>query len=113
MLTVSLNYHTNGAMMDLNDGMFLQNGCCGYVLKPAAMRDEISSIKADSRGFIPGIPAQVLYIRVSFFVLYLANLLSASSEWDVKALFNRSTIYIAPLPEGAPWRCRLGCEHDT
>ena len=35
------------------------------------------------------------------------------SEWDVKALFNRSTIYIAPLPEGAPWRCRLGCEHDT
>ena len=35
------------------------------------------------------------------------------SEWDVKALFNRSTVYIAPLPEGAPWRCRLGFEHDT
>ena len=35
------------------------------------------------------------------------------SEWDVKALFNRSTIYIVPLSEGAPWRCRLGCEHDT
>ena len=35
------------------------------------------------------------------------------SEWDVKALFNRSIIYIAPLPQGAPWRCRLGCEHDT
>ena len=35
------------------------------------------------------------------------------SERDVKALFNRSTIYIAPLPEGGAWRCRLGCEHDT
>ena len=35
------------------------------------------------------------------------------SEWDVKAHFNRSTIYIAPLSEGAPWWCRLGCEHDT
>ena len=46
--------------------------------------------------------------------LYLVHLLSAFvSEWDVKALFNKSTIYIAPLPEGAPWRCRLGCEHDT
>ena len=35
------------------------------------------------------------------------------SEWDVKALFNRSTVYIAPLPKGAPYQCRLGCEHDT
>ena len=33
-------------------------------------------------------------------------------EWDMKVLFNRSTIYIAPLSEGAPRRCRLGCEHD-
>ena len=30
----------------------------------------------------------------------------------MKALFNRSTIYISPLPDGAPWRCRLGCELD-
>ena len=35
------------------------------------------------------------------------------SEWDVKAFFNRFTIYMAPLPKGAPRRCRLGCEHDT
>ena len=39
--------------------------------------------------------------------------MSYVSEWDVKAHFNRSTIYIAPLPEGAPWRSRLSCEHDT
>ena len=30
----------------------------------------------------------------------------------MKALFNHSNIYIAPQPEGAPWWCRLGCEHD-
>ena len=31
----------------------------------------------------------------------------------MSALSNRSTIYTAPLPQGDPWRCRLGCEHDT
>ena len=35
------------------------------------------------------------------------------SEWGVKAHFSRSTNYIASLNEGVPWRCRLGCEHDT
>ena len=35
-----------------------------------------------------------------------------ASEWNVKALFNRSTIYIAPSGEGAPWRRRMDCEHD-
>ncbi|XP_019379079.1 PREDICTED: 1-phosphatidylinositol 4,5-bisphosphate phosphodiesterase delta-3 isoform X1 [Gavialis gangeticus] len=31
---VALNFQTPGCEMDLNDGRFLQNGCCGYVLKP-------------------------------------------------------------------------------
>ena len=35
------------------------------------------------------------------------------SERDAKTLFNRSTIYIVLLCKGAPWWCRLGCEHDT
>ena len=35
------------------------------------------------------------------------------SKLDLKAIFNRSTINRAPLPEDAPWRYRLGCEHDT
>ena len=34
-------------------------------------------------------------------------------EQDVEALFDRPTICIALLPEGSPWRRRLGCEHDT
>ena len=44
------------------------------------------------------------------FSRYFECLLYPNGMWRH---FNRSTIYIAPLPEGAPWRCRLGCEHDT
>ena len=52
---------------------------------------------------------------VSFLLWYLFSryfecLLYPNGMWRH---FNRTTIYIAPLPEGAPWRCRLGCEHDT
>ncbi|TDG96417.1 hypothetical protein EPR50_G00241560 [Perca flavescens] len=36
---VALNFQTAGEGMDLNDGMFRQNGGCGYVLKPGFMRD--------------------------------------------------------------------------
>ena len=47
---------------------------------------------------------------LSVFSRYFECLLYPNGMWRH---FNRSTIYIAPLPEGAPWRCRLGCEHDT
>ncbi|KAL1251520.1 hypothetical protein QQF64_019316 [Cirrhinus molitorella] len=36
---VALNCQTAGVEMDLNDGLFSQNGHCGYVLKPAFMRN--------------------------------------------------------------------------
>ncbi|XP_068612358.1 1-phosphatidylinositol 4,5-bisphosphate phosphodiesterase delta-4-like [Brachionichthys hirsutus] len=35
---VALNFQTAGEGMDLNDGLFRQNGSCGYVLKPGFMR---------------------------------------------------------------------------
>ncbi|KAM6986783.1 1-phosphatidylinositol 4,5-bisphosphate phosphodiesterase delta-4-like [Aplochiton taeniatus] len=35
---VALNFQTAGLEMDLNDGLFGQNGRCGYVLKPEFMR---------------------------------------------------------------------------
>ncbi|XP_066509532.1 1-phosphatidylinositol 4,5-bisphosphate phosphodiesterase delta-4-like [Hoplias malabaricus] len=35
---VALNFQTAGTEMDLNDGLFAQNGRCGYVLKPVFMR---------------------------------------------------------------------------
>ncbi|CAJ1078728.1 1-phosphatidylinositol 4%2C5-bisphosphate phosphodiesterase delta-4 [Xyrichtys novacula] len=37
---VALNFQKAGLEMDLNDGLFRQNGCCGFVLKPEFMRDE-------------------------------------------------------------------------
>ncbi|XP_015670114.1 1-phosphatidylinositol 4,5-bisphosphate phosphodiesterase delta-3 isoform X1 [Protobothrops mucrosquamatus] len=40
---VALNFQTPGAEMDLNDGRFLVNGCCGYVLKPAFLRNNQSN----------------------------------------------------------------------
>ncbi|XP_078572627.1 1-phosphatidylinositol 4,5-bisphosphate phosphodiesterase delta-1-like [Branchiostoma floridae x Branchiostoma japonicum] len=36
---VALNYQTPCDQMDLNLGLFRQNGRCGYVLKPEALRD--------------------------------------------------------------------------
>ncbi|XP_066543355.1 1-phosphatidylinositol 4,5-bisphosphate phosphodiesterase delta-4 isoform X2 [Amia ocellicauda] len=35
---VALNFQTAGVEMDLNDGLFSQNGRCGYILKPTFMR---------------------------------------------------------------------------
>ncbi|XP_074857612.1 1-phosphatidylinositol 4,5-bisphosphate phosphodiesterase delta-4 isoform X2 [Carettochelys insculpta] len=37
---VAMNVQTAGLEMDLCDGLFRQNGRCGYVLKPAFLRDE-------------------------------------------------------------------------
>ncbi|XP_013409003.1 inactive phospholipase C-like protein 2 [Lingula anatina] len=61
---VALNYQTGGLMMDLYDGKFAQNGGCGYVIKPAIMREEIAYFSANTRDVIPGVPPQVLHIRV-------------------------------------------------
>lgn len=36
---MALNFQTAGLEMDLNDGLFRQNGRCGFVLKPDFMRD--------------------------------------------------------------------------
>ena len=52
-------------MMDLNDGRFLANGGCGYVLKPAIMREHISYFSANTREVIPGVSPQILHIKVS------------------------------------------------
>ncbi|ESO02184.1 hypothetical protein HELRODRAFT_65381 [Helobdella robusta] len=61
---VTLNYQTCGVMMDLNDGLFSQNGSCGYVLKPMIMREKIGSFKANSKGVIPGVSPQILHIKI-------------------------------------------------
>ncbi|KAM9364131.1 1-phosphatidylinositol 4,5-bisphosphate phosphodiesterase delta-4 isoform 2-T2 [Pholidichthys leucotaenia] len=54
---VALNFQTAGLEMDLNDGLFRQNGCCGYILKPEFMRDgntQFSPEKTEERqGYRP------------------------------------------------------------
>lgn len=44
---VALNFQTAGLEMDLNDGLFRQNGGCGFVLKPEFMRDSESEFSPD------------------------------------------------------------------
>lgn len=44
---VALNFQTAGLEMDLNDGLFRQNGCCGYVIKPDFMRDGNTQFSPD------------------------------------------------------------------
>uniref|UniRef100_A0A8C9ZIY8 Phosphoinositide phospholipase C n=1 Tax=Sander lucioperca TaxID=283035 RepID=A0A8C9ZIY8_SANLU len=61
---VGLNQQTPGAMLDLHRGRFSQNGGCGYVLRPAVMRDEVSYFSAHTQGCVPGVPAQTLRIKV-------------------------------------------------
>ncbi|XP_059198706.1 inactive phospholipase C-like protein 1 [Centropristis striata] len=61
---VALNQQTPGAMLDLHRCRFLQNGGCGYVLRPAVMRDEVSYFSAHTQGCVPGVPAQTLRIKV-------------------------------------------------
>uniref|UniRef100_H3BBC6 Phosphoinositide phospholipase C n=1 Tax=Latimeria chalumnae TaxID=7897 RepID=H3BBC6_LATCH len=61
---VAMNYQTPGSMMDLNIGWFLQNGGCGYVLRPSVMRDEVSYFSANTKGIVPGVSPLVLHIKI-------------------------------------------------
>uniref|UniRef100_A0A674I5B2 Phosphoinositide phospholipase C n=1 Tax=Terrapene triunguis TaxID=2587831 RepID=A0A674I5B2_9SAUR len=45
---VALNVQTAGAEMDLCDGLFRQNARCGYVLKPAFLRDAGTAFDPDN-----------------------------------------------------------------
>ncbi|XP_034016211.1 inactive phospholipase C-like protein 2 [Thalassophryne amazonica] len=61
---VSMNFQTAGLMMDLNTAWFRQNGNCGYVLRPAIMRQEVSYFSADTRDMVPGVTPQLLHVKV-------------------------------------------------
>lgn len=61
---VSMNFQTAGQMMDLNTAWFRQNGNCGYVLRPAIMRQEVSYFSADTRDTVPGVSPQLLHVKV-------------------------------------------------
>ncbi|KAG0710031.1 Inactive phospholipase C-like protein 1 [Chionoecetes opilio] len=61
---VALNFQTPGQFMDVYEGRFRANGGCGYLLKPAVMREHISVFSAHSRETIPGVAPQLLKIKV-------------------------------------------------
>uniref|UniRef100_A0A3B3UXV1 Phosphoinositide phospholipase C n=2 Tax=Poecilia latipinna TaxID=48699 RepID=A0A3B3UXV1_9TELE len=61
---VSMNFQTAGLMMDLNTAWFRQNGSCGYVLRPAIMRQEVSYFSADTKDTVPGVSPQLLHVKV-------------------------------------------------
>ncbi|XP_056144389.1 1-phosphatidylinositol 4,5-bisphosphate phosphodiesterase delta-3-A [Lampris incognitus] len=61
---VAMNFQTPGEQMDLNQGRFLPNGCCGYVLKPSFLCSPISNFNPENTGGGPGhVPTQ-LTIRI-------------------------------------------------
>ncbi|XP_012729702.2 inactive phospholipase C-like protein 2 [Fundulus heteroclitus] len=61
---VSMNFQTAGLMMDLNTAWFRQNGSCGYVLRPAIMRQEVSYFSAETKDTVPGVSPQLLHVKV-------------------------------------------------
>lgn len=61
---VALNFQTLGEQMDLNRGRFLQNGQCGYVLKPLFMCRPDTSFNPENVGGGPGHHPVLLTVRV-------------------------------------------------
>ncbi|XP_027444710.2 1-phosphatidylinositol 4,5-bisphosphate phosphodiesterase delta-4 isoform X1 [Zalophus californianus] len=59
---VAMNVQTAGLEMDIYDGLFRQNGACGYVLKPDFLRDVQSSFHPERP--ISPFKAQTLLIQV-------------------------------------------------
>ncbi|KAK2815469.1 hypothetical protein Q5P01_025936 [Channa striata] len=61
---VALNFQTLGEQMDLNYGRFLQNGQCGYILKPLFMRQPETTFNPENVGGGPGHRPVLLTVRV-------------------------------------------------
>uniref|UniRef100_A0A7N6F7T2 Phosphoinositide phospholipase C n=1 Tax=Anabas testudineus TaxID=64144 RepID=A0A7N6F7T2_ANATE len=51
---VALNFQTPGEQMDLNHGRFMQNGQCGYILKPPFMYHPETTFNPENVGGGPG-----------------------------------------------------------
>ncbi|XP_035514461.1 1-phosphatidylinositol 4,5-bisphosphate phosphodiesterase delta-3-A-like [Morone saxatilis] len=61
---VALNFQTPGEQMDLNHGRFLQNGQCGYILKPPFMCRPDTTFNPENVGGGPGHSPVLLTVRV-------------------------------------------------
>ncbi|KAM6904617.1 1-phosphatidylinositol 4,5-bisphosphate phosphodiesterase delta-3-A-like [Xenentodon cancila] len=80
---VALNFQTPGEQMDLNQGRFLTNGRCGYVLKPSFLCSPTSNFNPENTGGGPGhIPTQLTIRIISAQQLPKINTEKASSIVD-------------------------------
>uniref|UniRef100_A0A3Q3J381 Phosphoinositide phospholipase C n=1 Tax=Monopterus albus TaxID=43700 RepID=A0A3Q3J381_MONAL len=80
---VALNFQTPGEQMDLNQGRFLENGHCGYVLKPSFLCSPTSNFNPESTGGGPGhVPTQLTIRVISAQQLPKINTDKASSIVD-------------------------------
>ncbi|KAI3365300.1 hypothetical protein L3Q82_010395, partial [Scortum barcoo] len=61
---VALNFQTPGEQMDLNRGRFLQNGQCGYILKPPFMCQPDTTFIPENVGGGPGHRPVLLTVRI-------------------------------------------------
>ncbi|XP_044033523.1 1-phosphatidylinositol 4,5-bisphosphate phosphodiesterase delta-3-A [Siniperca chuatsi] len=61
---VALNFQTPGEQMDLNQGRFLQNGQCGYILKPPFMCQPDTTFNPENVGGGPGHRPVLLTVRI-------------------------------------------------
>ncbi|KAM9715388.1 1-phosphatidylinositol 4,5-bisphosphate phosphodiesterase delta-3-A [Menidia menidia] len=61
---VALNFQTSGEQMHLNQGRFLQNGLCGYVLKPSFMCQPDTTFNPENVGGGPGHRPTLLTVEV-------------------------------------------------
>lgn len=75
--SVALNFQTAGLEMDLNDGLFRQNGCCGFVLKPDFLRDAHTEFSPERPETQPGYKP----LRLSIQVHSDAELAHDSTAW--------------------------------
>uniref|UniRef100_A0A8D3BC47 Phosphoinositide phospholipase C n=1 Tax=Scophthalmus maximus TaxID=52904 RepID=A0A8D3BC47_SCOMX len=73
---VALNFQTPGEQMDLNQGRFLQNGRCGYILKPPFMCQLGTTFNPENVGGGPGHSPVLLTVRV------LSAQQLPKPEWD-------------------------------
>uniref|UniRef100_A0A671W2I9 Phosphoinositide phospholipase C n=1 Tax=Sparus aurata TaxID=8175 RepID=A0A671W2I9_SPAAU len=80
---VALNFQTPGEQMDLNQGRFLPNGRCGYVLKPSFLCSPTSNFNPEITGGGPGhVPTQLTIRIISAQQLPKINTEKASSIVD-------------------------------
>lgn len=62
--SVAMNMQTAGLEMDICDGLFQQNGACGYVLKPQFLCDPQSSFHPEKP--LSPFKAQMLLVQVGW-----------------------------------------------